>query len=384
MVKIGGQGDNKMTKCRKCKKGATYNFEGLSAKFCKGCSEDGMVDVYHTRCQATDCKKRPTYGLVKGQAQYCKQHNKDRMPDVINKTCKECKKQPVYGKPGGRNEYCADHGIPKGLVDIMNKKCTECEKQATVGHPGGKVECCAVHGKNKGMVNFYTKVCEEDECDTFASFGLVKGRPTHCMEHCRGMRDVVSTRCKFEGCDIIPSNPRYKGYCTSCFMHVFPNEKIVCNFMMKEKTLRNALKSSLSSYNFDLNKSIKVCIDGLHLIVRPDFYFEQDTHVIIIENDEDQHNRLSYCDESDRTDAIQQTIENPLIMLRFNPDKYLGKDQAKHNSCFAVNKDDGKMYLKNEKEYQKRVDVLVKRFLYHAERIPKKVVIEERLFYNGY
>jgi hypothetical protein len=46
-----------------CKKRASYNYEGLHAKYCKKHSLDGMIIVKVQRCNYEGCKKIPSFYL---------------------------------------------------------------------------------------------------------------------------------------------------------------------------------------------------------------------------------------------------------------------------------------------------------------------------------
>ncbi len=58
---------------------------------------------------------------------------------------------------------------------------------------------------------------------------------------------------------------------------------------------------------------------------RPDFLIELDDRAIIVEIDEDQHNReYSYSGgaEDRRNQCLRESIGKPIIMIRLNPDSY--------------------------------------------------------------
>ena len=204
------------------------------------------------------------------------------------------------------------------------------------------------------------------------------------------MINVVSKRCKFPDCDTVVHNEKYDNYCLRCFTNLFPDHpKIPTNYLTKEITLRKIIKEKLPDYEFIFNKIIDQSIDpgGENDCPNrvPDIFIDLFTHIIIMENDENQHNnREQICEDKRSMILFQNCANRPMVILRFNPDKYIDKDQNKHPSCFAVHKHNGAIYLKNHIDYDNRVNILVERFLYHVNNIPEKEFIEEKLFYNGY
>ena len=56
---------------------------------------------------------------------------------------------------------------------------------------------------------------------------------------------------------------------------------------------------------------------------RPDFLFELDTHVVVVEVDEYQHARPGYsCDNARMLDIYGACGGLPVVFIRFNPDEY--------------------------------------------------------------
>ena len=99
--------------------------------------------------------------------------------------------------------------------------------------------------------------------------------------------------------------------------------------MIKEHHLRDALKEEFKGVELIFNKKID---DGCSKR-RPDVRIECMTHTVMIECDEEQHKNTS-CEEKRIMEIFQDLGGRPLVVIRFNPDKY-GKCQG----CFKLSKE---------------------------------------------
>ena len=111
---------------------------------------------------------------------------------------------------------------------------------------------------------------------------------------------------------------------------------------------------------------------------RPDFLFDKYTHCVIIENDEEQHNRTQ-CDVRRSMEIFQNLNNRPLVMIRFNPDNYT-KKSVKVKGCFEY--DEKNRLLVNEKEWKVRSEKLLSTLIYHLNNIPTKDYTEVCLFFD--
>lgn len=181
--------------------------------------------------------------------------------------------------------------------------------------------------------------------------------------------------------DTIRKSNKRKGYCLHCYTNLFPNEPIIRNFMNKERALRERLTEKLPDYDLVFNHRIdgQSCFSN-----RPDVFVDLLTHVIVIECDENQHkDRQNYSCENKRSMQIVVSVDyRPTVLLRFNPDAYTDANGKRKRSCFALHEGNGAMYLRDKKEHERRVAVLVERFRHHANNVPDKSFTEEKLFYD--
>ena len=89
--------------------------------------------------------------------------------------------------------------------------------------------------------------------------------------------------------------------------------------------------------------------DGLCLKNTPDVLIHLNTHSIIVEIDEEQHKFYNpICDEA-RINNIQEALNRPIIIIRFNPDAYTDNDK-KIKSCFNIDKKTGMRTIPKNQE----------------------------------
>jgi hypothetical protein len=145
--------------------------------------------------------------------------------------------------------------------------------------------------------------------------------------------------------------------------------------MLKEHHMRDALKEHFPEVSMIFNKKV----DNACSAKRPDVRIEMFTHTIVIECDENKHSTAGYSCENKRLMEIFRDLGNrPMVVLRFNPDKYT-KNEEKIPSCFQSTPT-GQLKL-DKKEWKSRIDALVKVIKQHIEEIPEKELTVERLFY---
>jgi len=115
---------------------------------------------------------------------------------------------------------------------------------------------------------------------------------------------------------------------------------------------------------------------------RPDVLIDLLTHSIIIEIDEEQH--VNYTCENKRSMQLFEDLGNrPIIFIRFNPDKYIDKNNNKINGCFKYHKKNGVPIIDDMNKWKERLNTLKNTIDNHLDTIPNKEVTIEHLFYNS-
>ena len=150
----------------------------------------------------------------------------------------------------------------------------------------------------------------------------------------------------------------------------------------KEKTVTDFIKETYNNYNIICDKTIK---NGCSK-KRPDLLIDLHTHVIIIEIDEEQHNRYELLCENKRIMEISQDLGHPnVVFIRFNPDSYNNNNNKKINSCWTISSSGLSIIKKNyKKKWKERLDTLKKEVTYWIENIPDKHINIKYLYYDGY
>ncbi len=141
--------------------------------------------------------------------------------------------------------------------------------------------------------------------------------------------------CQGPKCETTASR-RYKGYCVRYFIHLFPDEKNARNYKTKESSVVAHLKEKFPGVTWVCDKPV---IDGCSRR-RPDLFLDMGSHVLIVEIDEDQHKTYDCTCENRRLMEISKDVSRgPVVMVRFNPDRYVCAEKDKKiPSPWAYNK----------------------------------------------
>jgi len=294
-----------------------------------------------------DRKKEYTKACIKCLEYEKKSKKKNHCKhDRQKSTCKECRGSSIckHGKQKSRCKECGGSQICEHY--IIRSQCKKC---------GGS--CICKHGK-------YRSICKECDGCHICEHGKNKSSCIICHS------EKACQNCKYV---YVEKKYRFHPYCFSCYCVLNPDADIPRKFMIKEHYLRKELKEYFSDNELVFNKIID---DGCSLR-RPDVRIELLTHSIIIENDEEQHKNTS-C-ENKRTMELFAALGNrPLVMIRFNPDKYTKKG-VKVQGCFKDNKTSLSI---NKKEWDKRISALMAEIDYHIYNIPEKEITIEYMYYD--
>jgi len=335
---LGYRNSKEHKTCSKCKLSLLLEMFRLTRKkeYTKRCIK--CLDSARKNRQCEHGKQRSRCNEC-GGSQICK-HGKRKS------RCKECGGSEIC-KHGKRREICkecdgsqiCEHGKQKS-------QCKECGGNQICEHSLQRSRCKKCRGGG---------ICEHN-----------KQRPDCIICH----PEKACQNCKYV---YVKSSYRFHPYCFQCYCVLNPDEDIPRKFMIKENYLRKELKN----YFFDDELVFNKIIDDGCSLRRPDVRIELLTHTIIIENDEEQHKNTS-C-ENKRTMELFTALGNrPLVMIRFNPDKYT-KNGVKVQGCFKDNKTSLSI---NKEEWNKRINELISEIHYHMDNIPEKEVTTEYMYYD--
>ena len=393
-------------RCEKCDKKAYYNTPGLrSPRFCGVHREPGLVNVVCTKCKEDGCMKQPCFNFPGKIAWFCVDHKDEGMVNLRERPCEKCSKKPFYNFPNmKKGRFCVSHK-EEGLIDVLSNLCKhegcgvrasfgfkdekkgsfcvvhkppnmvqlskfmciheDCETSATFNYKGEKERLYCSKHKKDDMISIFGPWCTEPECFTIPVFnipGSKKGK--FCRQHKKdGMIDVENPRCKTPMCDL--HTP--KEYCARCSAYMFPDRPSY--FKTREMKLKEYLTSQYPDKTIVHDKRVEC-----HLY-RPDFVFDMGSHVIVIELDENQHRAYdTSCDNKRLMSIFNGLCSRPMVMIRFNPDKY---DSV--SGCF---KKDGQL-LGQGKEWNLRTEKLKSRVDFWLGTQPDREITVEHLFFDS-
>ncbi|KAI3432559.1 hypothetical protein D9Q98_004108 [Chlorella vulgaris] len=167
--------------------------------------------------------------------------------------------------------------------------------------------------------------------------------------------DVVSKRCAHEDCDIFVSRKMW------CATH-----DVEAVHQRRQRVRENQVAAFLSNSGFQWSKWNKQLGEPACGRYRPDFVYSLDTHVVIVEVDEDQHSTYDQsCERKRMLDIFSSFGGTPVTFLRYNPD------------IFQI----GGATVRRTKQI--RLQTLARRLQAALNTVPTNVLTIEYLFYNG-
>ena len=207
------------------------------------------------------------------------------------------------------------------MVDILSKKCKCGKGFPNFNEPTETKPICCSQCKTDTMIDVKHKKCQG-----------INGEP--CPFNSRG-------------------NQKYKNYCIECFRRNFPLDPLTFQIRCKTKEIavRDFINSVFEGFQHDrlletghCDCTVKRRIDHRKLI---------NNTLLVIETDENQHKSYDKMDEETRYDDLYMAYSGKWIYIRFNPDKYIGKDGKSKNPTISTRLET----LKNEIEEQiKRIN----------------------------
>lgn len=418
------------TPCR-CQKHALAGMENLCSRRCEGTLEDGTpctspnpsfgeagaragircgkhkaphhVNIRTYPCQwvgedGTKCKaKQPRYNIPGQAAQFCEKHATGWMVDVTRPRCEHtdaegrpCRGTPNYDMPGGGlGRWCEEHA-PEEAIHRNAKRCegrkedgTPCEKVPYYDVEGGKGRFCADHCDRSTMRNVRSKTCEattpdECPCDRRALWGEEGGTPKFCREH-KGPDMVLLQTPVCLLCPTTATIPMYKPYCYRCFCYMNPDSPVVRNFRTKERAVADYLQEWFPEVTLVLDKPMDLGCSKY----RPDVFVDMGEYTVVVETDEDQHrNYETTCETARLMTLFRDAMNRPMVVIRFNPDAYVGRDGKTVPSCWGRDAR-GLCKVVQPEDWEQRLEDLGAMLSdIIAGGLPKKELTVHHLFYD--
>lgn len=352
---------NKLCVFKNCKTNATFGLPGGKRNHCKQHAENAEVSLTRKKCVVANCNERPLFAKPPNPPRHCLTH---KQTDEINvrrnrNLCKfpDCIFLASFGKSGEKPIHCKKHHTVEEF-NVCKRTCTDCSKCPSFGLPEGRIMHCKDH-KTDREVNLISKMCAVANCPRQATFAAFGNRPVHCGIH--QLQGEIYAQCK-SICDTCNSpfhaQGNYKNatlchYCRDGYQIGF-KEKQVLKFLKKSKTLNKF------THNRESADSKTVC--GKY---RPDFVYDFQTHMVIVECDEFQHKSYDPDCENVRMQNIVYGIGLPCVFIRWNPDDY------------SING------VKQEVSWKNRIKKLVNTIKTHSKIIPKDMLQIVYLYYDN-
>ena len=319
------------------------------------------------------------------QSKKC-QHN------IIKFLCIDCKgngicehnRRKTYCKECGGGAICEHNRIKYQCKDCkgsqicihnnVKSKCKECDGSAICEHNKEKSRCKDCKGGEICEHNRRRSACKDCYGSSYCIHNKAKSR---CKE-CDG-KDL----CKTPLCETRAGLKKYESYCMRCFIHLFPEKPNTLNYKTKEKTIADYILSNFTEDNYTWRADKK--IENGCSKRRPDLLLDLAYQVVIIEIDENQHQSYDCSCENKRIMELSLDVgHRPIILIRFNPDDYWGKD-GKITSCWGI---DGRgicsIKKTKQKEWKERLECLKNQINYwiNPENRTNKTVEVIELFYD--
>lgn len=383
-----------------------------SSKVCNKCNiEKDIVNFCKNRGKCKDCRKKEIYCIHSKIKYRCKPCNgRDICPhdkiktfcksckggsicphDKVLSSCKECRPPIICNHNKRKNNcreckpsICCEHNVLKSNCKICNpdilcchyiikSKCKDCNPKICCEHNVLKFRCKVCKGNSICIHDKRKDSCRE--CGN--SYCQHDKRKDRCIE-CDPNKACPE-------CKSILSDKRNLCYplCQACFCNKYPDHEKSTLYKIKERYLRDELRERFP--NKDINMIFDKAVNGGCSGRKPDVMIDLLTHTVIIECDEHQHR--NYECENRRTMELYTDLGNrPLVMIRFNPDKYT-HDNKQIEGCFKplINIEDihkKKFYDINNKEWKRRVDILQEVIKEYIDVVPDKAITEIKLFYS--
>ena len=291
------------------------------ARWCSKCPSKPANSV-NVKCNRCECgAAMPYFGRLGGKpkdAIWCSKcpSKPAEAVDVVSVRCDCGEARASFGKPGGARKdarWCSKcPSKPAEAIDVTNKKCSDagCMTTAKFGSPGQQASRCAVH-KLLGMILRPRMRCRADDCRELGTHLEGGGERRFCEAHApEGSTDFVQRPCGSCG---LPCVLGPEGRCAAC-------DPVRRAAYVKAREME--VKSWLDAEGVRYVSHDKMLDGGVCDKKRPDFLFDAETHLVMVEVDERQHWGNSCECEQTRMVNLAQAGGMPSTFLRINPDGY--------------------------------------------------------------
>ncbi|MDD4930849.1 MAG: hypothetical protein PHG66_01685 [Candidatus Colwellbacteria bacterium] len=375
--------DGKIMKCIHNKRpNYCKQCEGKGASFCPHGKYKGKCKIDGCFCSQLCIHKAPKYYCIpcggKGICEHKMQRPKCPVCSPENR-CEHGNEKETCGKGDCHgNQRCKEHNIRKS-------QCVPCGGVSTCKHKRQKSTCIEdeCYGSQMCLHEKRRTTCKECEGGSICDHRKYR---SDCVD-CGGSETCVHKK-KKRSCSICFIKPEnfcslckqiyvkgcpYYPTCHRCYYQLHPDEDMPTRFKSKQHFIHEFLLDNIEEKIY-YDKTI----EGGCSKKRPDWFIDMLTHSIIIECDENQH--VNYSCDNKRTMGLFTDLGNrPLVMIRFNPDRYKMSDSSYSDQCFEFNE---KNIISSTDEWVKRQEKLLQTIEYHIQNIPEKEITNESMFFD--
>ena len=313
-----------------------------------------------------------THGIVKESCVICRTEYKCEHGRQCKSRCNECLGHTVNK---GKCSRCNIPFIP-GTDNLQT--CHNCRKPNCI-HDNKNTSTCRQCNKLKRDLNVCQHNKRKSRCKDCNGIELCNLHKKSACKICRTgnyfcIHDAIKSECIIcypeKSCNncklsIMSRKKEYRPYCFPCYCVLNPDIEIKYRYKTKENLLAESIKNMNLTVDFIQDKKI----EGGCSKRRPDFLFDLFTHTVIVECDENNHDNYdTTCEIAKLNDTFTDLADRPIILIRFNPDKYDGK------SCFDR---DGKIIIT---EWNRRIKILNKELEKAIKFIPEELITVKKLF----
>ncbi|KAJ3366398.1 hypothetical protein GGF32_005400 [Allomyces javanicus] len=272
--------------------------------------------------------------------------------------------------------YNTKQDVPKSVRDSLKldtyKRTRVCLLCKLEGVKGGGTSVCDPHSKQ----NYGCKCCTHDrQVQGYATRYCYHLFKRHECGSCKGRKICTTVGCHLRAWE------KGGGLCMICFLDANPGHVLAKAHRAKEVDVVAHVRRLCPDLPFLYNK----CIPTGTARRRPDISLDLGSFVLVLEIDEDQHRGSAYVDEHARIQDLQADANGrPLVVIRFNPDRFLDAAGNVVESCWARSAS-GLTCVVDEIIWLERLAVLVASSR-HAIQTgkPKYAITVLKLYYNRF
>ena len=267
---------------------------------CKDCHGSGICSHNKIRTQCKDC-----------QGSSICSHNRQRS------SCKDCQGNSIcsHNRQRSRCKDCQGNSICSH--NKIRTQCKDCQGSSICSHTRRRTQCkdcqgssiCSHNRLHEQCKDCGTGLCIKENCKTFVKCGKLFEKKIHCMRHRESNEykknnpKCLADNCKNKALYVKP-NSSDKNYPTICEIHADENDinivekpckncglsfllnsqTALCEYCtsspkiksQKEQILKDIFDNNNFTYKIHDNIPEESCFK-----YRPDFYFDQGTHIIL-------------------------------------------------------------------------------------------------------